>query len=86
MANRLALIVLCVALSGCATTRTVTVPVPVLPEVPADLLREYPGEIPSATDDGVMCFSEDDTRRLQEVMQWYITRWRGLAGMWAGED
>ncbi|MEK9713235.1 MAG: hypothetical protein VW258_11770 [Thalassolituus sp.] len=70
------------AVPGCTTTRTVSVPVPVLPAVPESLLQDYPGDIPRAGPDGVMCFGADDVLLLQDVLNWYITRHRGLASLW----
>lgn len=67
---------------GCTTTRTVNVPVPVLPAVPESLLQDYPGERPRSAPDGVMCFGVDDTRRLQEFINWYVTRHRALSSLW----
>lgn len=82
MVTRLILALALASVAGCATTRTVNIPVPVLPAVPETLLQDYPGEIPIAAPDGVMCFGLDDVRRLQEVLNWYVTRHRGLASLW----
>lgn len=72
----------CVAVGGCSSTRLVNVPVPVLPSVPEELLAPYPGEIPTATTDGVVCFTEEETKSLQSVINWYKTRHEGLAELW----
>ena len=73
----------CAVICGCApNTRLVNVPVPVLPAVPEELLAVYPGEIPTATTDGVVCFTTDETKSLQAVINWYKTRHEGLAELW----
>lgn len=82
MVARLVLILVMASVAGCTTTRTVNVPVPVLPAVPETLLQEYPGDIPVAATDGVMCFGADDTKRLQEFINWYVTRHRALSSLW----
>lgn len=68
-------IILVAALTGCTTEvvryQQVSVPVPVLPEVPAHLLESYPGVLPSAAESGLICFGETDAKYLQEWMLWH---------------
>lgn len=82
---RYAALTLCVVLCACTTTpdRTVNVPVPVLPDVPESWLNGYNGEWPTASEDGTTCFSADDTKRLQELLHYYITTQRAFAELWA---
>ena len=48
--------------------RDVSVPVPVLPELPEVLMQDYPGRFPIASAEGEVCFSGENVKSLQEWM------------------
>jgi hypothetical protein len=75
----------CLLLTGCTHEivryERVNVAVPVLPEVPAHLLEDYPGGLPRASEAGVICFGEKDAKSLQEWMLWHklkLDQFRGV--------
>ncbi|QDP55702.1 MAG: hypothetical protein Tp138OMZ00d2C19078241_34 [Prokaryotic dsDNA virus sp.] len=74
----LVLMAVIVMLNGCASERvvyrTVNVAVPVLPDVPPELLTGYNGSLPVATADGAACFATSELEALQNWMLWHKTR------------
>jgi hypothetical protein len=76
---------LCLLLTGCTHEivryERVNVAVPVLPEVPAHLLEDYPGDLPMASEAGVICFVEQDAKALQEWMLWHKLKVNQLRGV-----
>ena len=68
-------LLLALALTGCTQEvvryERVAVAVPVIPEVPAHLLEAYTGEVPRASESGVICFGEQDAKNLQQWMLWH---------------
>lgn len=71
-------LLLTLLLTGCATEivryERINVAVPVIPEVPEHLLEPHPGELPQASESGVICFGEQDTKNLQHWMEWHKLR------------
>jgi hypothetical protein len=78
-------LLLCLLLTGCTHEvvryERINVAVPVLPEVPAHLLEDYPGELPKASESGVICFGEQDAKALQEWMLWHKLKVNQLRGV-----